>query len=64
MFGGSSNSLAGSWAKQSKLADTTLLQFCEYMNMLIPRALLSYMIVHVCVMLLSSDKWSYLSLSL
>ena len=33
MFGGSADSFIGSWEKQSKLADTTLLQFCKYMSM-------------------------------
>ena len=33
MFGGSADPLAGSDEKQSKLADTTLLQFCKYMSM-------------------------------
>ena len=32
MFGGSADLWGGSAEKQSKLADTTLLQFCEYIN--------------------------------
>ena len=32
MFGGSADPWAGSAEKQSKLANTTLLQFCKYMN--------------------------------
>ena len=32
MFGGSADPLVGSWEKQSKLADTTLLQFCKYIH--------------------------------
>ena len=32
MFGGSADSWAGSLEKQSKLADTTSLQFCKYMS--------------------------------
>ena len=32
MFGGSADPWAGSAEQQSKLADTTLLQFCEYIN--------------------------------
>ena len=39
MFGGSADTWAGSWEKQSKLADTTILQFCEYME--------RFMVVHV-----------------
>ena len=35
MFGGSTDPSTGSDEKQSKLADTTLLQFCKCMNMLI-----------------------------
>ena len=34
MFGGSRDPWSGSEKKQSKLADTTLMQFCEYINML------------------------------
>ena len=45
MFGGS----ADLWSWQSKLADTTLLQFCKYMNILIHD-------IHVCVMLLSLEN--------
>ena len=33
MLGGSADSWAGSDEKQSKLADTTLLQFCKHMSM-------------------------------
>ena len=33
MFGGSADPLAVSDEKQSKLDDTTLLQFCKYINM-------------------------------
>ena len=33
MFGGSVDSWGGSEEKQSKLADTTLLQFCKYTSM-------------------------------
>ena len=40
MFGGSADPPTGSDEKLSKLADTTLLQFCEYMSMF-------YMIVHM-----------------
>ena len=32
MFGGSADLWGGSAEKQSKLADTTLLQFCEYIK--------------------------------
>ena len=35
MFGGSEDPWAGSSEKLSKLADTTLLQFCKYINMLL-----------------------------
>lgn len=35
MFGGSTDLWVGSEEKQSKLADTTLLQFCKCMNMLL-----------------------------
>ena len=59
MFGGSEDPPTGSDEKQSKLADTTLLQFCKYMSMLLHDS-----IVCVCVMLLSSENWSCLSLSL
>ena len=32
MFGGSAVPWGGSLEQQSKLADTTILQFCKYMN--------------------------------
>ena len=35
IFGGSEDPWAGSAEKQSKVADTTLLQFCKYINMLL-----------------------------
>ena len=35
MFGGSEDPPTGSDEKQSKLADTTLLQFCKYVSMLL-----------------------------
>ena len=52
MFGGSADPATGSDEKQSTLADTTLLQFRKYMNILIHDS--------TCVMLLSSDNWSCL----
>ena len=58
MFGGSADPWTGSNEKQSKLADTTSLQFCKCMSMFLRDR------VYVCVILLSSNNWSCLSFSL
>ena len=41
MFGGSADPPTGSDEEQAKLADTTLLQFCKYKDMLIHRVYMS-----------------------
>ena len=51
MFGGCADPWDRSWEKQSKLADTTLLQFCKYINIC---CYMTY--IHACVMLLFSEN--------